>query len=149
MVLTGIIAALFITYALLIIYYWQSWKSVPVFLPSQQPPSTKITVIIPARNEGAYIEALLHSINNQTYPKELLEVIVVDDNSTDNTVSLTLQFSFVKLISLKEQGINSHKKKAIEKGVAAASGDPIITTDADCIVPPNWLLTIENFYKQT
>jgi hypothetical protein len=51
MVLTGVIAALFITYALLIIYYWQSWKSIPVFQSSQQPPSTKISVICSARNE--------------------------------------------------------------------------------------------------
>jgi poly-beta-1,6-N-acetyl-D-glucosamine synthase len=149
MVLTGIIAALFITYAILIIYYWLSWKSIPDFQPSQQSPSTKISVIVPARNEEMHIETLLHSISNQTYPKELFEVIVVDDNSTDNTASLTWQFPFVKLLTLKEQGLNSHKKKAIEIGIAASSGDLIVTTDADCIVPPNWLLTIENFYKQT
>ena len=149
MVLTGIIAALFITYASLIIYYWQSWRSIPLFQSSQQHPSTKISVIVPARDEEKNIEALLHSISDQIYPKELLEIFVIDDNSTDNTAAIASQLPFVKLITLKQQDINSHKKKAIEIGIAAASGDLIITTDADCIAPPNWLLTIENFYKQT
>jgi len=149
MVLIGIVAALFLTYAILIIYYWQSWKSIPLFQPSKQTPSTKISVIIPARNEEENIEALLNSLNGQSYPKDLFEVIVVDDNSTDATAIKASQFSFAKLISLKEEGINSYKKKAIEIGIAAASGDLIVTTDADCIVPPGWLLTFENFYKQT
>ena len=149
MVLISIIAALFIPYALLIMYYWQSWNSIPLFQPSASQPSTKISVIISARNEGTNIESLLQSINNQLYPEELFEVIVVDDNSTDNTATLVRQFAFVKLISLKEDAINSYKKKAIEIGIAAATGDLIITTDADCIVTPEWLTTIENFYKQT
>lgn len=149
MVLTGIIAALFITYAILILYYWQSWKSIPDYIPDNSIPATKISVIIPVRNEEQHIQALLHSINQQFYPKELMEVIVVDDNSTDNTVSLVWQFPFVKLITLKEDGINSYKKKAIELGIAAASGDLIVTTDADCIVQPGWLNTIENFYRKT
>jgi poly-beta-1,6-N-acetyl-D-glucosamine synthase len=149
MILLSIIAALFLSYAILIIYYWQSWKSIPLFFPSQLQPSTKISIIIPARNEEENITNLLQSISNQTYPKDLFEVIVVDDNSTDNTASIAMQFSFVKLISLNEDSINSYKKKAIEVGITTATGDLIITTDADCIVTPEWLTTIENFYKQT
>ena len=149
MVLLSIIAVLFIIYAALIIYYWQSWKSIPLFQPISTTPSSKISIIIPARNEEDNIESLLQSIVNQTYPKELFEVIVVDDNSTDNTAAIALKFSFVKLISLKEDSINSYKKKAIEVGVAAATGELIITTDADCIVTPAWLSVIENYYKQT
>jgi cellulose synthase/poly-beta-1,6-N-acetylglucosamine synthase-like glycosyltransferase len=76
-------------------------------------------------------------------------VIVVDDNSTDSTAAIVQQFSFVKLVSLKEDILNSYKKKAIETGIAAAAGDLIVTTDADCIVQPGWLTTIENFYRQT
>ena len=149
MVLLSIIAVLFIIYAILIMYYWQSWKSIPLFKAVSSKPSTKISIIIPARNEEENIELLLHSIAIQTYPKELFEVIVVDDNSTDNTAAIAQQFSFVKLIFLKEDSINSYKKKAIEVGIAEATGDLIITTDADCIVTPGWLSIIENFYKQT
>jgi biofilm PGA synthesis N-glycosyltransferase PgaC len=149
MVLTGIVAALFITYAILILYYWQSWKSIPEYFPDSSTPTTKISIIIPARNEQEHIQALLQSINQLSYPKELLEVIVVDDNSTDNTASIVEKLPFIKLISLKSDNINSYKKKAIELGIAASSGDLIITTDADCTVQPNWLSTIENFYQKT
>jgi len=149
MVLLSIIAVLFIIYAVLIIYYWQSWKSIPLFNPVASAPSTKISIIIPARNEEENTESLLQSIANQDYPKELFEVIVADDNSTDNTAAITGKFSFVKLVSLKEDSINSYKKKAIETGIAAATGELIVTTDADCIVTPGWLSVIENFYKQS
>ena len=149
MVLLSIIAVLFIIYAVLITYYWQSWKAIPLFKPVLSTPSTKISIIIPARNEEENIEPLLQSITNQNYSKELFEVIVVDDNSTDNTSAIAGKFSFVKLVSLKEDSINSYKKKAIETGIAAATGDLIITTDADCIVTPEWLSVIENFYKQS
>jgi cellulose synthase/poly-beta-1,6-N-acetylglucosamine synthase-like glycosyltransferase len=149
MVLLSIIAVLFITYAVLIIYFWQAWISIPEFKITSSIPSTKISLIIPARNEEENIAALLRSIKEQTYPEESFEVIVIDDNSTDNTVTIVKQFPFVNLISLKENSINSYKKKAIEIGIAAASGKLMVTTDADCIVQPNWLTTIQNFHQQT
>ncbi len=148
MVLLIIIVVLFILYAVLIMYYWRSWNSIPLFQPSLTKTSTKISIIIPARNEEEHIAALLQSISLQTYPKELFEVIVVNDHSTDNTAAIANQCSFVKVISLKEDTINSYKKKAIEIGISAATGDLIVTTDADCIVTPEWLSVIENFYKQ-
>ena len=52
-------------------------------------------------------------------------------------------------MKLEDDAINSYKKKAIEKGIAAASGDLIITTDADCIPPPDWLQTIVSFKEKT
>ena len=149
MVLLSVIAALFITYAFLIIYFWQAWISIPEYKMASSVPSTRISIIIPARNEEENIAALLNSIKEQSYPTELLEVIVIDDNSTDNTATIVKQFPFVNLISLEETAINSYKKKAIEIGITAASGDLIVTTDADCVVQPNWLTTIENLYKQT
>ena len=51
-------------------------------------------------------------------------------------------FRIVKLLNLEDDVINSYKKKAIETGIAAASGELIVTTDADCIPPPAWLQTI-------
>jgi biofilm PGA synthesis N-glycosyltransferase PgaC len=149
MVLLGITAAIFITYAILIIYYWQSWISIPEFKLTSSQPSGKISILIPARNEETNIGALLQSISVQTYPKELFEVIVIDDSSADRTAEIAQGYSFVKLISLKDNAINSYKKKAIEIGIAAANGELIITTDADCIVQPGWLTLIESFHKQT
>jgi poly-beta-1,6-N-acetyl-D-glucosamine synthase len=141
MVLLTISLLLFFIYAMLILFYWRSWKAIPLFISSAKP-TTKISVIIPARNEEENIGALLQSLHAQHYPKEFYEVIVVDDHSTDATASIVQQYPDVKLIQLTTDAINSYKKKAIETGIAAATGDWIVTTDADCLVPPNWLQLI-------
>jgi cellulose synthase/poly-beta-1,6-N-acetylglucosamine synthase-like glycosyltransferase len=143
------------TYSFLILYYWRAWQTVPVYLPQDQDKNyqTKITVIIPARNEADNIEACLNSITNQPYPKHLFEVLVVDDFSTDTTAVIVSGYvaKNVKLISLKDfvaDKINSYKKKAIEIAIQQSTGELIITTDADCIVPKNWLQTIAAFYQK-
>ena len=147
---------LFVLYASLIIYYRAAWKSIPNF---QNPVSSirhpvSITVIIPARNEEHNLPALLKGLIEQSYDKKKFEVIIVDDHSTDNTAEVIKQFAAanVKLISLKDHvpssGINSYKKKAIEVAIAESKGELIITTDADCVVPTNWLQNIAAFYEQ-
>ena len=148
MVLLAACILLFITYSLLIIYYWQSWKSIPGFDPSGKTPTTKISVIIPARNEEENIGTLLQALQQQTYSREFFEVIVVDDNSTDATTRVVENFPGVKILRIKEDQINSYKKKAIETGIAAATGSLIVTTDADCLPPPGWLNTIAAFKEE-
>lgn len=138
----------FVMYSFVILNYWLAWGSIPVFIPTVSP-RLKISVIIPARNEEENICALLSSLQKQTYPKELLEIIVVDDHSTDNTAMVVQQYAGVRLLQLKEEGINSYKKKAIETGIAASTGDWVVTTDADCIVPPEWLQTIASYRQKT
>lgn len=145
MILLYIIIALSIIYSLLIIYYWQAWNAIPEYVPKDIPATIKISVIIPARNEEDNIGQLLQALQNQTYPAYLFEVIIIDDYSTDKTATIVQQFPSVKLIQLKEDNINSYKKKAIETGIAAATGDLIVTTDADCLPESNWLATIASF----
>jgi cellulose synthase/poly-beta-1,6-N-acetylglucosamine synthase-like glycosyltransferase len=96
----------------------------------------------------------LDAIINQSYPKNLFEVLVVDDHSTDDTAAIILSYraQTVQLISLKDFAdateINSYKKKAIEIAIQQSSGELIVTTDADCVVPKNWLQTIGAFYQK-
>ena len=146
---------LFVVYAGLIIFYRQGWVKMPVFYPGDQPsPITKITVVIPARNEEENIGPCLESVCSQYYPAHFFEVIVVDDHSVDNTAMVIRSFSDrnVSLLSLKDftdgNAWNSYKKKAIEIAIQHSTGDLIVTTDADCQVPPNWLQTIATFYEQ-
>ena len=154
-----IIILLFLCYLVLIIYYRQSWLNIPdfKFIPrslSEGGLQTKITVIIPARNEEENIAGCLNSVTNQSYPKHLFEVLVVDDHSTDNTASVISRYTAqnVKLVSLIDfiavAELNSYKKKAIEIAIQQSTGELIVTTDADCYVPENWLQTIAAFYKQ-
>jgi len=139
---TGIL--LLFIYCILILQYGIWWKKLQhLNIAKDFTPDLRISILIPARNEEKNIAACLQSIQHLNYPKDLFEVIVVDDFSEDTTAAVAQQFDNVKLIQLKDvlKGkINSYKKKAIETGIEQASGDYIITTDADCIVPKNWLL---------
>jgi len=148
---------LFFIYSGLIIYYRQSWLAIPSFASQTKDESASVTfisVIISARNEEENIEACLNSIVNQSYHKQLFEVIVIDDFSTDKTTEIINFFlnKNVTLFSLKdflkEGELNSYKKKAIEIAISKAKGELIVTTDADCIVPSLWLQTIASFYEK-
>jgi poly-beta-1,6-N-acetyl-D-glucosamine synthase len=148
MITLSIVILLFVCYSILILYYWQNWKTIPDFQITIPATDITISVIIPARNEDNNIGLLLEALQQQTYPTALTEIIVVDDHSTDQTASIVRQFSSVKLVQLKEENINSYKKKAIETGIATATGELIVTTDADCIPPKEWLQTIAAFKKE-
>lgn len=144
-----------VVYSGLIIFYRQSWLSVPeFFISGKEINHTKISVIIPARNEEQNIGICLSSILQQNYPAHLFEVIVVDDHSTDTTAGIVKTFAGnnVKLILLKDftdgTVLNSYKKKAIDIAIQQSSGTLIVTTDADCIVPPTWLQIIASFYEK-
>jgi len=148
MILLYIIIATFFLYSWLIIYYWLAWRSIPDYISPFLSPKTKINVIIPARNEEKNIGQLLMALQAQTYPPTLFEVVVVNDHSTDATANIVQQFPTVNLLQLKEDDINSYKKKAIETGIAAATGELIVTTDADCLPSQNWLKTIAAFKEE-
>lgn len=146
---------LLIFYYFLISYYYNAWIKIPEFSTDHisTAPQVKVSVIVPARNEEEVIEACLQSLLEQHYPKHLLEIIVVDDYSTDNTAGIVDRYTSdnVTLLRLKdffaEAGISAHKKKAIETGIQYSSGDLIITTDADCVADSNWVSTVAGFYK--
>ena len=145
---------LLLCYSALLIYYRKSWLSIPDFkVASHSNLNTKISIIIPARNEEENIANCLQSIIDQSYPKHLFEVLVVDDHSTDNTAAIIKSYAAQneKLISLKDfiaaNEINAYKKKAIEIAIQQSSGDLLVTTDADCIFPTHWLTTIAAFYE--
>src|SRR6186713_155731 len=110
---------LLLLYVILIIYYRSGWLSIEDYVISKEKFPTKVTVIIPARNEETNISACLASIIANNFPLEQLQIIVVDDHSEDRTAEIVRSFSkqHVQLISLKDhvpEKINSYKKKALE-----------------------------------
>ncbi len=160
--LDWIVAILTVMYAVILLAYRFWFGKMRLFQLNQieqvrpEHSATQFTVIIPARNEAANIKACVVSILNQDYPTDAFEIIVIDDFSEDDTAfivtALSQQYPQVRLIQLadhcKEGETLAYKKKAIEIAVAEAKGDWILTTDADCIVPPRWLL-LYNAYIQT
>lgn len=147
MILLIFILILFVLYTYLIFSYWKSWNTIPEYAPSA-PVSCRMTLVIPARNEEGNIRTLLTSIQKQDYDASYFETIVVDDHSTDQTALIAGEFAITRVVQLKEDAMNSYKKKAIEAGIGLASGDLIVTTDADCVAPSKWLRTMAAFKEE-
>jgi cellulose synthase/poly-beta-1,6-N-acetylglucosamine synthase-like glycosyltransferase len=163
--LDWIVVILTCSYAILLMAYRYWFGKMRVFQLDQLDQSmqmrslqalTQFTVIIPARNEAANIKACVDSILAQDYPKEAFEIIVIDDFSDDDTAfivdALHAQYPQVRLLKLadhcKEGETLAYKKKAIEIAVSVAKGDWVVTTDADCIVPPRWLFLYNAYIQQ-
>lgn len=126
-------------------FYAWGWIFTPLFeaIPANQP-TTKITVIVPARNEATHLPQLLPRLLAQNYPPHLLEVLVVDDHSEDGTTDAATALG-VTVLRLPAPLLG--KKAAIAHGVAHASGQLIITTDADCTMGTDWVRTIAQYYE--
>ena len=88
-----------------------------------------VSIIIPAYNEENTIERTINSLLNLNYPKNKLEIIVVNDESRDNTSKVVMKFNNVKLINNKHRGIG--KASAVNKGIRYAKGEFIAIVDAD------------------
>ena len=136
--------------------YTKGYWSMRVFVASGKSPITKFSVVIPARNEAANIEACIAGILAQNYPTHLFEIIVVDDFSEDNTAQIVLkiaqQHNNVRILQLKDftnnENLIAYKKRAIEIAIAQATGDWIVTTDADCSFTNNWLDTYDAYIQE-
>jgi len=152
--LTLISCLFFAVYGGLIVWYHRAWRSLPVFHSQRKDGfHTRISVLVPARNEEANIGRCLESLASQTYPRHLYEVLVIDDHSTDNTAIIIKEFSrlpvrYLSMASIPAAAaVTAHKKFAIETGIGQASGELIVATDADCIAGPDWLLTLAACYE--
>lgn len=136
---------LFLAYLLLVSYYTYQWNRVPGFIARDTKQKRGVSVLIPARNEENNIGGLLVALQGQQYPSELIEVIVIDDGSNDNTTSIVQQFSFATLLQPGDTNGAAGKKQALKAGIEKASNEWIITIDADSIPGPEWISTINDF----
>lgn len=109
-------------------------------------PKTSFTIIVPFRNEKENLPILLESFSNLNYPKNLFEVILVDDNSEEKFQVSSFRFQVSQIDNIRVS--KSPKKDAITTAMQYVKTDWVITTDADCIVPENWLLTFDNYIQQ-
>ena len=126
-----------------LLYGWEKILGAP---QSQSENSQSISVIVPFRNESSNLKSLIHSLSMLRYPKDKLEVILVNDHSTDNSVKILNSYpGNFKTIDL---GIDeSGKKAALTKGIEAATSEVIITTDADCQHNPDWLNSVNSLFN--
>jgi cellulose synthase/poly-beta-1,6-N-acetylglucosamine synthase-like glycosyltransferase len=108
-----------------------------------------VSVIVASRNEEAHLKTLLECLICQDYPK--FEIIIVNDRSTDNSVSIIAQFqkqhSIIRRIDITAPSPDMPSKKhALAQGIANSRGEILAFTDADCLPPPGWVSAlIEGF----
>ena len=138
-------------YLLIMLLISIGWYLTKVFIPSSISSETKVSVVVAVRNEAKNIKELLFSILHQSYPKNLFELIIVDDNSEDTTLEIVGDFKHenpdLNIIIIQSTG--KGKKEALKEGFKSVSNHIIITTDGDCVVSNDWILDYVTFFEKT
>jgi glycosyltransferase involved in cell wall biosynthesis len=107
----------------------------------------QVSIIIPTLNHAKYLKNALTSVQNQSFPKDEYEVIVVDNNSTDETPEIVAELNTTgkkEVIYVKEPNIGLHNAR--HAGAKAAKGEILAYADDDVICDKNWLCELVKPY---
>lgn len=145
-----VVLGIYVVFILQLIFGFDKVKS---FVRTNEKPKTKFSIVVPFRNEEKNLPKLLRSISNLNYPKDLFEIIMVDDFSTDAServyIKWRMENGLIETTLLENLRLsNSPKKDAISRAIPILKHEWVVTTDADCIVNKNWLLTLDNFIQK-
>lgn len=146
-IIMGLISIL--AYWALLFFYVSYWKQMPTFKPTSTTlPSTSVAIIISARNEEEHIRQCIQSILDNEYPLELVEIVVVNDHSTDDTLSILQSIEHPSLRFIDLPLGKTGKKTAIASAIQTSQATLVITTDADVLVPQQWIATMVHYFEQ-
>ena len=144
-------------YFVMVMYFFVGWLRLKKVDSANAVADIKlpfVSILIPVRNEEAHIKTCLEAVLKQQYPQHLFEVIVIDDYSTDNTLSIAREINQRNLLVLDLQQYLGkpgeylpNKKKAIALGVKNARGSLILTTDGDSFMNEQWLRSMAEYYQ--
>jgi cellulose synthase/poly-beta-1,6-N-acetylglucosamine synthase-like glycosyltransferase len=143
-----VLSIVFLLYFLFIGQLIYGFLRMKRFFKKEFVPKTAFTIVVPFRNEKENLPNLLHSISLLDYPKELVEVILVEDDSNDGWKLEVGSWKFEIRLIKNIRKSNSPKKDAIETAIQVAKNDWIITTDADCLVQKNWLTIYDQYIQE-
>ncbi len=119
---------------------------------TQTAPKPSVTILVAARNEKLNIRTCIDSLKSVLYEKELLEIILVNDNSDDDTLEImkkeTAGLNHFTILDTKDCPVSKlrGKTRALDFGFSNARGDLIMMTDADCTVSPGWINEAVKYY---
>lgn len=132
----------------LLIYLIASRKKYPRLSEEDLPT---VSILVAARNEEETIVRCLEALDKLDYPEGKLDIVMINDNSTDNTKELITSFingkSVFRLFDVPaEKGALRGKTNALAQAVKTVTSEIVLTTDADCAVHPKWAKTIASYY---
>lgn len=113
----------------------------------------RISVIVPARDEQVLLPRLLDSLERQNTNR--FEVVLINDRSEDNTAQIMEGFrerfpNRVRIVTLTDDPASGNpKQRALAAGAAAATGDLLLMTDADCLLPVAWVRTMSRPFRNS
>lgn len=137
LIVSFIIFAITASYVAMLWRFAKGWKSLRRVESEAVPVS--VTVIVPARNEGANIRACLTDLLRQDYPQEFFHVVMVDDGSEDGTAAIAEELAAQHPYLTVMQVTGAGKKQALQQAIDATDSELITTVDADCRIAPTWL----------
>lgn len=126
-----------------ILSFLEGRKKQPLLFKDDELPS--VSIIIPVYNEEKTIEKTLKSALASDYPRDKFEIIIINNNSTDNTLKIAKQYEdkIVKVYTEKNQG----KGFALNLGIKKSKGEFLVTMDADTRVEPYSLKSMIRYFK--
>lgn len=126
--------------------FWTLYRPFAAVEPASAP---MLSVIVPAYNEGAMVESSIASIAAASYPRERLEILVIDDGSTDDTWQHLQRAAerFPGLVSTLRLPRNLGKRAALAHGFRRARGEVVVTVDSDSMIEPHTLLAIAGPFR--
>ncbi len=135
---TNLLGAIVLVQALYTALQSLLWQRYRPFRRPKDAEWPRVTVVIPAFNEGPMVERSIRSVARSSYPSDKLEIIVVDDGSRDDTFfhMQRLRREFPSLVRLIRFSSNRGKRAALEAGFREASGEIVVTIDSDSEVEP-------------
>lgn len=125
------------------------WFSYRPFAPAKYVSAPTMTVVIPAYNEGQMVEQSIESVAAARYPRDRLEILVVDDGSTDDT------WTYIQRAAARHPGLvsavrlerNQGKRAALATGFRAARGAILVTIDSDSVIESGALLAMAGPFR--
>lgn len=126
-----------------------SWQQIDTFdFEEKNTFTNKISIVVAFKNEEKNLLQLLQSIENQSVSKSLFDVILINDHSSDKSVEIVEKYiAQSKLTIFLIPAIGMGKKQAISQAIANSKNEIILCSDADCIVPKDWVKTWLHFFE--
>jgi hyaluronan synthase len=125
------------------------WLAYRPFAPADPERAPRLTVVIPAYNEGAMVEETIASAAAAAYPRERLEIIAIDDGSKDDTWHYIRRAAlrFPGLVTPVRLPVNRGKRGALAEGFRRATGEVIVTVDSDSVIERGALLALAGPFR--